>query len=30
MIYIDFYSRESQERHFYKFEGDSLRLQNFI
>lgn len=30
MIYIDFFIKETQERHFYKFEGDSLRLQNSI
>lgn len=30
MIYIDFFIKSTQERHFYKFEGDSLRLPNFI
>ena len=26
MIYIDFFIQESQERHFYKFEGDSFEI----
>lgn len=26
MIYIDFYIRATQERHFYKFEGDSFEI----
>jgi hypothetical protein len=26
MIYIDFFIKESQERHFYKFEGDSFEI----
>lgn len=30
MIYIDFFIKATQERHFYKIEGDSLKLQNFI
>ena len=26
MIYIDFFIKETQERHFYKFEGDSFEI----
>lgn len=26
MIYIDFYIKSTQERHFYKFEGDSFEI----
>lgn len=26
MIYIDFYIKATQERHFYKFEGDSFEI----
>lgn len=26
MIYIDFYQRKTEERHFYKFEGDSFEI----
>lgn len=26
MIYIDFFQRKTEERHFYKFEGDSFEI----
>ena len=26
MIYIDFFIKATQERHFYKFEGDSFEI----